>query len=239
VHRHFTRTLPALMAAVGLSVFSSGGPAGAATHAVSITKQTAKQIETASLEAEENVQSVRVLGKINESSGTIAFDLLDAGDDSGIGNFTEQGQTVQVAKIGAALFFNAPKAFWLKNDTAKAASIYGGRWIEVAASNPDFSTFAQFMNPGPLAFGLFAGVKNVKKEGIVKATGIKTEELLGTEGSGTHKTKSAMFVAITGKPYIIAIVATGGDESGGVEFARYGAPLTIKPPANPIVLQQP
>ena len=226
-------------------VLTTGSPAGAASHPSAhtppLSSLSATKILAAATAAESTVGSVHVIGEITEAGHLVSFNLLAVGSDNGVGNFTQAGDTVQIAKIGQNLYFNAPRSFWLKNSSSTAANSYGGKWILTSASSPDFSVIAQFMDPNTLVRQLFSSVTSPLKKGkVTKILGTKVIPITGSFGTGASKTTSAMFVATSGKPYVIAITAKGGtNQTGAVDFSHYGPPGNITPPPHPIVLSQP
>jgi hypothetical protein len=242
------RRIPSLclLAAISAGLVLATGPlAGAAshpsTHTPPITSLSATKILAAAEHAEATVGSVHVIGEITEAGHLVTFNLLAVGSDNGVGNFTQAGDTVQIAKIGQNLYFNAPRSFWLKNSSATAANSYGGKWILTSASSPDFSVISQFMDPNTLVPQLFASVTSpIKKGKVTKILGVKVIPITGSFGTGANKTTSALYVATSGTPYVIALTSRSGtNQTGAVNFSHYGAPGNITPPPHPIVLSPP
>ena len=184
--------------------------------------------------AEQKVGSVRIDGKITQGKSVILLDLLVNGDGEGGGLFVQSGSFIKIERVGALLYFNAPKKFWASHATAAQTAQYGGKWLEFSAVDTRFVSFDQFLSasdlvaaafqghPTPLSVGrptTFAGHKVVIVKDTVRADGKKSTGL--------------MYIAATGKPVVYKIVNDTPGEVSTLVFSHYAKalPLTVPPDA--------
>lgn len=196
--------------------------------------RTADRIISLADTAEASVTSVHMVGTVAEDRQVVSFILDLGGSDNGAGTFTEDGETIQIVKLGSVLYFSAPASFWVKASGTAAADTYGNRWIELQASDPNYQSFAQFMNPGSLVAQLFTGNTGPLKKGKEKKVG-RVKVIPVMTSTTRHRVPiSTMYVAASGRPYVVKLVADGSSESGTISFTHYGESFSVVPPPDPI-----
>ena len=259
--RHST-FLPAatLAAAVALATLWTGSAtAAAASPAPSTTGSTtttttppgpspADRWMQKAIAAEQSFGSVHVDGKITQGKTQILLDLLVNRDGEGGGEFIQQGNLIRIERVGPLLYFNAPPRFWASHATAAQTKAYGGKWLELSAVDPRFTSFDQFLSPAdlvtaafqghtaPLTLGrptTFAGHRVV----VVKDT-VVAHDTSATSGGrrGVTTSTGLMYIAASGPAYVYKIVDdTPGDRST-VVFTGYGRGVPLAVPPNAINL---
>lgn len=230
-----TRTTVALTCAGLVSLLPA---VAAAASKGGVSTQDASQIMASVQKAEEATSGVHLTGKISEPSTKVTFSLNVTGSGNGTGTFTESGQTVRVEKVGSKVFVYGSTKFWRQNGAGSKASKLGSRWVEAPATNTDFSGLAQYLSLTRLTTELFpSGSTPFKQTTTARIGGKKVVAVVGraTESGGTAES-TTLYVAATGKPYVLLAVATAGDEKGTISFTRYGEKTSVKTPPRPLSL---
>jgi hypothetical protein len=193
------------------------------------------------LAAEQTFGSVHVDGKITQGKTEILLDLLVNRDGEGGGEFIQQGTLIRIERVGPLLYFNAPTRFWTGHATPAQTKAYSGKWLELSAVDPRFTSFDQFLDAAdlvtaafqghtsPLTLGrptTFAGHKVVVVEDTV-TSGAKT---------GGKKSTGLMYIAATGPAYVYKIVDDTPGHVSTVVFTHYGKGVPLAVPPNAVNL---
>jgi len=187
-----------------------------------VAAKSASQIYNEAKAATSGASSVRYSGQLQNSGKTISLDIVAAGRRGG-GTITVQGATLNVVTSGTSLFLKASAAAWEKlGAPAAAAGLVANKWLQTTTSNKSFGSFANFTNQSKLVGSISA--KHTPTKGKQTTVGGLSAITLVDKGNGT------LFVATTGKPYILEIKSTQTNDSGTITFSDYNA---AKPPAVP------
>ena len=184
--------------------------------------------------AEAKIGSVRIDGKIQENKTVIYLDLLVNADGEGGGTFIQDGYNIQLKRVGALLYLNAPKTYWQKNAPAAQAKAYGGKWLEFSALDARFVSFDNFLSADDLVFATFEGHTTPLTMG--KPTtfqGHKVVVVKETVVSNGKRATGSMYIGSTGKPVVYKIVDDTPGHVSTIVFSHYGnaVPLTVPPNA--------
>ncbi len=213
------RVIPVTLALAAASLLAGCG-SGAASNGVAA--KSGAQIYSAAKAATAGASSVRYSGQLDNSGKTIALDIVAAGRRGG-GTITVEGATLNVVTSGTSLFLKATAAAWEKLGAgAAAAKLVAGKWLQTSTSNKTFGSFANFTNQSKLVGSISA--KHTPTKGKQTSVGGQSAITLVDKGNGE------LFVATTGKPYILEIKSTQAGNSGTVTFSGYNS---AKPPAVP------
>ncbi|HWE67325.1 MAG TPA: hypothetical protein VG298_11850 [Acidimicrobiales bacterium] len=242
------RPLLALSGAALIVGLASGATASAkstttTTTAPATTTTTAavSQADTWLLKAigaEAKLGSVRINGTIFQGKTNIYLSLQVNGDGEGGGTFKQQGSLIHLKRVGPLLYFNAPEKFWAAHATKAQTKSYGGKWIEVSALDSRFQSFDQFLNASDLVQAVFQGHTTPLSLSRTTLNGRKVEVVTDTVTVKGKKTTGKMYIAATGKPFVLKIVDRGPTENGTISFTSYGKPVAITTPPEPINLTQ-
>jgi hypothetical protein len=216
--------------------------AGAATPATTPSTIVAPSTPTdawlrKAVAAETKVGSVHIHGHIAQGKTGIVLSLLVNGDGEGGGSFTQEGSTIQLKRVGTSLYFNAPTKYWASHANATQTKAYGGKWIVVSALDSRFQSFDQFLNAGDLAAAVFQGY--TKPLTVSKPTTLNGHKVVVVSDTATAKGKRSsvqMYIAATGRPYVLKIVDQGPSQTTTLVFSSYGKPVAITTPPEPIDL---
>jgi hypothetical protein len=209
--------IPALVAA---SLLAGCGSGAAASNGVAA--KSASQIYSSARAATAGASSVHYSGQLLNGGKTIALDIVAAGTRGG-GTITFGGSTLHVVTSGTSLFLKATAAAWQQlGAPAATAKRIADRWLQTTTTNQTFGSLANFTNQSKLVGSITT--KHRPTKGNETSIGGQKAITLIDKGNGE------LFVATTGKPYILEIKSTQAGNSGTVTFSDYN---TAKPAAVP------
>jgi len=169
-------------------------------------------------------KSLHYSGRLVSGGSAISLNLNVTPLRSG-GSITENGATLLFVGAGSEVYLRASGASWTKlTGDAADGQLLANRWIKAPSSNSDFASFAQLTNLSTL-FGSVQGTGVLTKHGTTKINGQKAVVITSSKG-GT------LYVADSGKPYILRLTQPKGssDGSGEIDFDHYGS---AHPPSVP------
>jgi hypothetical protein len=235
-----------------LWIGSTAAPPGAAAAAVpAATKTTTTTTPTTipagstpadtwilkAVAAEQHVGSVQVAGKITQGKSQILLQLLVNGDGEGGGEFVQQGSLIKIERVGPLLYFNAPAKFWAMHAGAAQTKAYGGKWIELSAVDPRFTSFDQFLDAADLVVAAFQG--HTAPLTVSRPTTFAGHKVVVVKDTVTSKGKTStglMYIAAKGPALVYKIVDDTPGNVSTVVFDHYGKGATLTVPPNAINL---
>jgi hypothetical protein len=237
----------ALASAAGLSMVVGASAASASSATTTTSSATAtsapNQVSLAdfwllkAIGSEGKIGSVHIQGSITQGTHTIALSLLVNGNGDGGGTFVQSGSVIKLKRVGPLLYFDAPKKFWASHATKAETKAYGGKWIDVSATDNRFKSFDQFLNAGDLVTAVFEGHPTpLTVSSPTTFEGHSVVIVADTFSIGGKKTTAQLYVASTGKPIVYRIVDNSSSEKGSIVFSHYGKPVAISTPPEPINL---
>jgi hypothetical protein len=187
--------------------------------------------------AEQHVGSVQVAGKITQGKSQILLQLLVNGDGEGGGEFVQQGSLIKIERVGPLLYFNAPAKFWTTHASAAQTKTYGGKWIELSAVDPRFTSFDQFLDAADLVVAAFQGhTTPLTVSRPTTFAGHKVVVVKDTVTSKGKKSTGLMYIAAKGPALVYKIVDDTPGNASTVVFDHYGRGATLTVPPNAINL---
>jgi hypothetical protein len=225
------------IALVGIAAL--GGTVLAATPALGASSK-AQVLVTNAIAASESAQSVRVSGTVSEGKEKITLNVQASNAAKGQGSIGINGAVANVIRLGSRVYFSADKAFWTENGGAAAASLFDGKWVFTTATSSDGQSLAEFMDLTSLMHQLFGGNLDSTTFSLGKNTtvnGVAVATINGKDSSGA--TSGTLYVARTGKPYVIELKGSGSTNgAGSLLFSAYNQSFSPVAPKNPINLNQ-
>lgn len=218
-----------LVAAPGIIALGFGSPAGAAGSDNGVAQQTGTQIVTAASAATSGATSFTYSGTTQQGSQTYKLRMSVSTSGNGQGTITMGGQPIRLVKVGNTVYFSSTKAFWTKNEGQAAAQLIGNRWLSAPVTDKDFADIVSLLDAQQVAgqFSDTSGTTFTKgKTGTVNGQSVIAVTGKDTSGGGG----GTVYVATTGKPYIVRITANGTS----LNFSNYNKPVNPTVPANPI-----
>jgi hypothetical protein len=218
-----------LVAAPGLMAIGLVTPASAASSN-GVANKSAKQIISAATSALNGAQSFTYGGttRSNGVSTGLKISLTSAGD--GQGTLTSSGQPVKLIKIGDTLYVSSTTAFWTKILGAAAGQTLGTQWVSASSSDSDYAGIANLFETSDITSEFLSTSGTAWTKGKTSTVnGQPVVAVVGKSGS----TVNTVYVATTGKAYVLRISAPGGN-GGILNFTNYNKPVTPTAPPNPI-----
>jgi hypothetical protein len=224
-----TRWIVGTLAVGGLTLALSGSPVFAAT--------SAKQLVKNAINATESASSVKISGAITQGSATISLNVSAGTGGTGQGTIGIGTGTATVRLVGGIVYFMGNKNFWTQQGSASAAQLFAGKWVKTAATTSSGKSLAEFLDSETFMKQLFDSnlTKSAFKEaGSAKVGGKSAIAVSGHDAKNTSFGK--LFVAKSGKPYILRITIGGKDGTGALNFSNYNKAITPVVPAGAIDL---
>jgi hypothetical protein len=203
-------------------------PAGAASSN-GVANKSASEIVTAASAATGAAKSFTFGGTTQQSGTTTNLKVSVSSSGKGQGTITISGQPVKLIKIGNTVYFSSTKAFWNKAAGTGAGSLFGTRWVAVPSTDSDFAGINTLLDESQVA-SQFSDTSNTTfTKG--KTSTINGQAVIAVNGKDSgDSTGGTVYVATTGKPYIIRV--TGGGSS--LTFSNYNRPVNPSVPPNSI-----
>jgi hypothetical protein len=210
-----------------------GSPAGAAAPN-GISSKSAAQIVSTAIKTSAAASSFSVDGSVTQSGSTVSLDLSVSSSGRSEGT-TIDGGTAHVVELGPVAYFKADNSFWSQNGNTADAQLLAGKWVYGPISSSTFSSFKSFLSPRQIIGSFFSGGQGPFKKGGTSSIG--GQAVIGIIGKGSNQ-NGTLFVATTGKPFVVKLQAKASSGSGAITFSRYNRPVRPSKPAGAINLQQ-
>jgi hypothetical protein len=203
-------------------------PASAASNN-GVASKSASSILNAASAATAGAKSFTYGGTTEQSGSSANFKVSVSSTGKGQGTITISGQPVKLVKVGNTVYFSSTKAFWEKSAGSGAGSLFGTRWVAVPSTDSDFAGINSLLDASQVA-SQFSGTSNT---GFTKGktSTINGQQVIAIKGASTSDNAGGtVYVATTGKPYIIRV--SGGGTT--LTFSNYNRPVNPSVPANSI-----
>ncbi|MGH8997312.1 MAG: hypothetical protein ACRDYB_14980 [Acidimicrobiales bacterium] len=224
-----SRALAGAFAVGGLTLAGLGTAAGAAA--------TAKGTVQSAIVATESATAVKFAGSITEKGTTISLNVSASASGTGQGTIGIGKGIATVRSVGGIVYFKANTAFWTQEGGAKTAQEFSGKWVSTAATSSSGTSLSAFLNSTSFMKQVF-GSKLTNSvfafAGAGRVGGKRTTIISGHD----HKNKSGgkLYIARSGKPYILRILINGKSGTGQITFSNYNQPVTPAVPPGAIDL---
>jgi hypothetical protein len=202
---------------------------GSSDNGVAAKSPTA--IVGAAFEAMGGVKSVHIAGSIVSGGSPITLDLDLVAGQGGRGSMSANGLNFKLVAIGKVLYINGGPAFWRHFGGTAAAQLFKGKWLKARASTRDFASLASLTNLHQVYRKLLVSHDKLAKGATTTVNGQKVVAVTDATKKGT------LYVATTGKPYPVEILATGA-QGGHLVFDRFNESVSLTAPANSIDISQ-
>jgi hypothetical protein len=222
--------LPLLVvAAPGVLALGVVSAAAAAGSGNGVANKSGDQIVTTAAAATGGATSFTYVGTTQQNGGTSSLKVSVSSPGKGQGTMTLSGQPVKAIMVGNTLYLSSNKAFWTKIAGAGAGARFGTRWVSIPTTDSDFAGIVGLLDESQVS-AQFSNTSNTKFTRGNTST-INGQKVIAVTGKGTtDSTGGTVYVATTGKPYIIRV--TGGGTS--LTFSNYNQPVNPSVPPNPV-----
>ena len=169
-------------------------------------------------QAASGASAVHISGTFTDAGKTVKIDLV-LGAVAAKGFMEQDSARADIARVGNTAYMRASTDFWRKFAGAAAAQVLHDKWLKGSAKKQPFSAFAQFLSIDALLGEAFKG------HGKLTNLGERTYEGQKVVAIKDAKDGSIVYVAATGKPYVVA--TTGG---GSISFTDWNKQVSITAP---------
>ncbi|MFG2644418.1 hypothetical protein ACGFYP_26020 [Streptomyces sp. NPDC048370] len=259
--RHRARTAAAAVcaaatvAAAGLvapAAWAQPGPAAAtaATAALAPTPDpfenlTADQIADRGVDATQSATSLRMTGRVVSEDQPLDIDIALDDKNNCTGAMKVGGGKAELRQADRITYLKGDEKFWRTSMTSQGVpppqidatiELVKGRWLKITPGQAGSSDLSGVCDLDALLADL--GDDKGERQGLTRGP---DAEVRGTPVATVVKKKpggetTTVSVAQEGKPYILKMVKTGGDEPGSVELSDYDKPVkVVVPPADETV----
>ncbi len=218
-----------LLAACG----GSGKPATTAAPNGEASKSATQVLKDATTAATD-AQFVRISGTVTSGGRSISLDLTIANGKGAKGTMSVNGASFSLVTVGGKAYIRGSDAFYKQfagSAGAAAAQLLHGKWLEGSATTGQLASLAEFTNLSQL----FKQVASV--HGTLTNGGETTYQ--GQSAVAIHSTtqNGTLYVAASGKPYPLALVATGKNK-GSITFSDWNTSVSISAPSGAVDVSQ-
>jgi hypothetical protein len=196
-----------------------------------VAAKSPEAILSAAGAAADGVKSVHVAGAIVSGGVPITLDLELVSGKGARGNMSQGGLSFQLVAIGKAVYINGSPAFWRHFGGAAAAQLFQGKWLKAPANTGGFAALTSFTNLHQLFSKELASHGKLAKGATTTVDGQKVVAITDTTNKGT------LYVATTGTPYPVEILATGA-QAGHIVFDHFNGSVSLSAPAKSIDISQ-
>lgn len=212
----------------GVGLAACGSSAGSASNGEAA--KPAAQVLRDARAATESLSSVAIGGTIVSKGSSLSLHLVD-GHHQGGGTVSDAGESFDLVLHAPDLYVRADTATFDKIANSAAAKLLANKWLQTTSTNASFGDYSKLLDLPSLLTELQASGKLVKGK-VTTFHGVSAIPVI--DQGGNHGT---LYVAATGKPYILGIVG-GGSNSGEVRFTEDGTATVPARPAGAVDLQK-
>ncbi|MEV7565349.1 hypothetical protein [Streptomyces tanashiensis] len=206
---------------------------------------TADEIAERAVTATRSATSLRMTGRVVSDGQPLDIDFAVNDHDECTGLMKIKGGTSELRRVDHVTYIKGDEAFWRASMASQGLpepqiratlELIKGRWLKIApgqAGSEDLGGVCDLK-------ALLADLDKDKEQrsGLVRGP---DGEVAGTPVATLVKKKTGgetttVSVSERGKPYILKLVKTGGEEPGAMVFSDYDKPVVVKvPPADETV----
>lgn len=221
-----------LLAGLALAGCGGGAERSAASPSYPEAAKGAAQIVSDAQQAASSVKTFRVTGAMRQASHAFGVDMHFDGGSGAYGSISYAGVSFHVVRIGQALYFRAPAAFYAKaGSPTQVAAKVAGRWIKAPATSSSFRRFANFTSGAKFFGGVLGSAASV---GMIKVPGVQVIGGKPAIALADPKDGSKLYIAAQGPALPLRIAGPAG--SGSMDIVDYGQPVTLAAPRGALAL---
>ena len=207
------------------AVLASDGAWGASGNG-----EAAKSPETIladAVAATSDASTARIAGSLVSDGQRITLDIVSDHGTAGGGTLITNGAKFDIVVASPYVYLKADAKTWTKLAGNKAAAqIFAGKWLQTSTDNAQFASFTKLFDLGALTQQITKSPGTVTKGKTTSYHGKQAIPLRSSSGGDA----GILYVAATGKPYVLGLVGTGKNNPGELRFGSYD---TAKMPAAP------
>ncbi|MEU0084033.1 hypothetical protein [Streptomyces sp. NPDC006274] len=217
----------------------------AATSGDSLAGLDAGQIADKAVEATRSARSLTMAGRIEKDGEPVSVDLALDSAQNCTGRLGVKGGRAELRQLAETMYLKGDEPFWRASlqerssgspdgsDNGAVVELMTGRWIKMPAGGvADMDRVCDLKSMFARMDVDEADRKQMKKGPDSSVDGAPTVTLVKRE----QGTTTTVHVAKEGKPRVLKIVRTGGDETGTIVLSGYDKPVRVDAPPSEEVI---
>ncbi|MDJ0380607.1 hypothetical protein [Streptomyces sp. G-G2] len=225
------------VSATALFTLTGCFPFGGSDEGGPFPGRSGSQVANTSIETLRGASSLTITGTVRDQGKPIKMDMAISRSGDCRGTMTVDGEgSFELIRNSQYVFLKADAAFYrtqmkdLPKEQADAAlAQLPGHWVKSKANAQDSKDLAQLCDLGEL-LKQFEKSAGARKEGVVPLGGQQAAKLSTKTTDGTED----LYVATTGKPYLLKAVETGKEPSE-VSFSGFDQPVRAESPTGDVI----
>ncbi|WP_406863011.1 hypothetical protein ABZO31_22235 [Streptomyces sp. HUAS MG47] len=213
---------------------------------------SADEIAERAVDATTSAKSLRMTGRVSAEGQPVNVDFSVNDRAECTGRLTVEGGIAEVRQKDKVAYMKGDEKFWRVSMTAQGLppaqieatlELLKGRWVKFAAGQPGSAELAGVCDLEALLADLeqdeaartgMTRAKDGRIGSTPTATLVKQKADAGGSPHGrSPRGSTTVSVAMKGKPYILRIVRTGGEDPGTIRFSAFDKPVkVVTPPAD-------
>ncbi|MGW0122166.1 hypothetical protein [Streptomyces sp. NPDC003327] len=206
---------------------------------------TPDQIADRAVTATQSATSLRMTGRVVTDEQPVDLDLALNDKNECTGRMKVAGGTAELRRADDITYMKGDETFWRASmasqgmpdaQIATTIELIKGRWLKIAPGQAGSDDLGGICDLKSLLADL--GEDKADRRGLTRGADGEVDDtpvatLVKKKAGGETTTVS---VAREGKPYILKMVKTGGDEPGSIVLSDYDKPVKVEvPPADETV----
>lgn len=219
-----------LLAAVVLAGCGGSKQAAPTEPANGEASKPAAQVFADARAAATNASTARVSGRIGPLGSEATLNLSMVRGKGATGSLSTKGLPFDVVRIGDTLYIRGSDAFWQHFAGRQIAQLVHGRWLKGSATRGRLEPFASITSLGAIFAGIGSHHGALVNDGTTTYNGQRVIAVRATNDG------SKLYVAATGRPYPVALLAGKGGRFGKVTFGDWNKHVSLSAPSGAIDL---
>lgn len=182
-----------------------------------VETMSAEEVLKQARKAARKARSVHVVA--TSQRATLDMEMTRNASD---GERSSGDKSIQTRVVGNTLYLKADPAYWKEAFPNSNVARIGDRWVAANLSSPKLRAWRQTTKLDPL-MNTFLSSKGAESVGAVG-------EQQGQPAVPVTSVVGTVWVATTGRPYVLAIESATGDETSNAEFTDWNAEVKIDAP---------
>jgi hypothetical protein len=204
---------------------------GSSSSGNGIAAKSPEQIVAAARGAADGAATGHVAGTVRSEGKPLAIDMELVKAKGGRGSITLDGVSINLVRVGGAVYINGSQAFYRRIAGPAAAKLLQGKWLKAPENSGNFASLASLTDLSKLIDTTLASHGKLARDGTRTVDHQKVVAVTDVSQGGT------LYVATVGTPFPTGIVKDGGG-GGRITFDRWNKPVTLTAPANAININQ-
>ncbi len=179
-----------------------------------------------------SAHTAHVSGGIESSGRTITLDLSTVRGKGAAGSATVNGLKFDLVRVGDTIYIRGSDEFLKHFADSAVSQLLHGKWLKASATHGRLSPVASVTSLGALFAGISSHHGRLANDGKTTYKGQQVVTIRDTSDG------SKIYVAATGKPYPVAIVAGKNGKTALVTFGDWNKHVSLSAPSGAIDVSQ-